>query len=44
MLAYNQKETLDQLYYDPKTDYVGTDTLKGKSGLPNSKMKSFLLE
>ena len=44
MLTDKQREVLDELYYNPKTGYAGTDTLKRKTKLSANTVKNYLLE
>ena len=43
-ISGEQRELLDKLYYNPKTGYVGIDTLKRKSELPKSTVKEYLIQ
>ena len=43
-LSHEQREILNDLYYDAKTGYIGVDALKRKSKLPRSTVKEYLLE
>ena len=44
MLTDEQREILDDLYYNPKTGYTGINTLKRKTKLSASTVKSYLLQ
>ena len=44
MLTDEQREVLDELYYNPKKGYTGIDTLKRKTKLSANTVENYLLE
>ena len=43
-LTDEQREILNNLYYDPKTGYTGVEQLSRRSELPKKTVKDYLLE